>query len=90
MKLQSFRDGIEFELKEPNVDGYMEIIEKLKGPKEMVFKLIAMNSLKRTFSDVTLEEVGRMELADMVEIIRPGIEGMDILKNMVTSKTLEE
>jgi len=69
MKLRSFRDGEEFEVQKPNVDGLIEIMEAT-GSRGLLIKTIARVILERSFDDVTLEEIGLLELGDLSMLLR--------------------
>jgi len=95
--LESFRAGVEFKMKQPNVDGFIEILDAIsqskkdknasKGP---MMKTIALNVLKRSFDDVTMDEVGQMETGDMVTLVQTGLEAIKAMDKMGFQETSEE
>ena len=80
--LPSFRDGTEFELRSPDVDGIIEILDVKAGSKGTLIKTVALVVLRRSFEDVSLEEIGRMEFEDLGPVVKAGMEGVRKLDSL--------
>lgn len=80
----SFRNGTPFIPKMPNADGYADIIDMLEGPKGRLFIMVSFHVLCRSFNDVTLKEVGEMELADLMPLVKIGMDGLNGLEGLDT------
>ena len=86
--IPSFRNGEPFDMKKPNVDGFIEILDAM-GDKGRMMKVVAKNVLSRSFKDVTMKEIGEMELADLAGLLKVGLEGLKELEAMGFRKTSE-
>ena len=82
LSLPSFRDGIKFNAKKPDADGFIAIIDTLNGPQGQMMKTVAFEVLKRPFPNVTLAEVGKMEFEDFVPLLKVGLDGLNTLETM--------
>ena len=82
LSLPSFRGGVSFAAKDPDVDGFVHIIDSLEGPKGVLMKIISFEVLKRKFEDVTLEEVGKMDFSDVIPLIKIGFAAVNRLDDL--------
>lgn len=82
MSLPSFRDGISFNARKPDADGFIRIMDAVSGPQGQLMKLVAFEVLKRAFPNVTNDEVGKMEFEDLAPLLKVGMDGLAKLDSM--------
>ena len=76
--LQSFRNGASFKMRKPNADGFIEILDAIGDRKGLVMKVVAKAVLDRSFEDVTMQEIGEMELEDLASVLNVGWDGLKV------------
>ena len=82
LKLPSFRDGRSFEARQPDADGFINIMDNVDGPKGQMMKIMVFEVLKRNFAEVTMDEVGRMEFVDFMAVFAVGSATMEAMGDM--------